>query len=129
MPPQDEQPRRARPPGRSRSTAARLSSQKGAHPMNPHTPLQARRRWRGAVLAVTGALVATAAVAIPNTFAHAVTIDPNAWYQIVSRHSGKAINICSASTADGACVEQRTRNTQTSQQFQFVSSGGGYYRL
>jgi GH43 family beta-xylosidase len=85
--------------------------------------------WRAATIAVVGAVVAATAAVVTQGTAYAVTIDPNAWYQIVSRHSGKAINICGSSTADQACVEQRARGSQTSMQFQFVGSGSGYYRL
>ena len=56
-------------------------------------------------------------------------IDPSAHYQIVSRHSGKAIEIAGQSTADGAGVQQRTRADQANQQFQFVDAGGGYYTI
>ncbi|MBV1850558.1 RICIN domain-containing protein [Catellatospora tritici] len=78
-----------------------------------------------AVLAVAGA----AALAVVAT-ADAATIDTSAYYQLVNRHSGKALEIDNASTADGGALVQRTPNTAaTNQQFQFVDSGGGYYRL
>ncbi|MBY8852330.1 RICIN domain-containing protein [Saccharothrix sp. MB29] len=56
-------------------------------------------------------------------------MDTNAWYQLVSRHSGKAVDVCDQSTADRACVQQWAPLSQANQQFQFVSSGDGYYRL
>ena len=92
----------------------------------PHT---ARRRWRARLLAA--ALVATVGIgaAIGITEASAATIDTNAWYQLVSRHSGKAIDVCGQSTADRACIQQYSAANQANQQFQFVSSGSGYYRL
>ena len=68
-------------------------------------------------------------VAVNATSASAATVDTNAWYMLINRNSGKAIDICSNSTADGACVQQYTRHNGNNQQFQFVSSGGGYYRI
>jgi arabinan endo-1,5-alpha-L-arabinosidase len=88
-----------------------------------------RRRWSPWALAMAGILVVAAAVVATSPSAQAVTIDPTAWYQIVSRHSGKALAIGQASTADGAGLVQLTLGTGTNQQFQFVSSGGGFYRL
>ena len=66
------------------------------------------------------------AVAAP---AQAVTIDTGAWYVIVSRHSGKAIDLYNFSTADGAPIVQWARNDGNQQQWQFVDAGSGYYKL
>lgn len=88
-----------------------------------------RRWWRGPMAGLGAAALVVATVAISPHPAMAATIDTNAWYQIVSRHSGKAIDICGQSTADRACVQQWARNNQANQQFRFVDSGGGYYRL
>jgi hypothetical protein len=73
-------------------------------------------------MASAGALFATPS-------ANAAVIDTSAYYQIVSRHSGKAIDIANQSTADGAAVQQWTRAERSSQQFQFVDAGSGYYTL
>jgi hypothetical protein len=82
------------------------------------------------VAAVLSVLVAgTALVVISATGASAATPDTSVWYTLVNRNSGKAVDICGASTADGACVQQYARSGGTNQQFQFVSSGGGYYRI
>src|SRR5215204_7004943 len=90
----------------------------------------ARRCFRRCLAAVAGAaLVAGTAALVPAQPANAATIDPLAYYQIVSRHSGKAIEIAGQSTANGAAVQQWTRTSQTNQQFQFVDAGGGYYKL
>ncbi|GAB3406355.1 non-reducing end alpha-L-arabinofuranosidase family hydrolase [Flindersiella endophytica] len=61
--------------------------------------------------------------------AEAATVDTSAWYVLVNRNSGKALDVSGASTADGAQVQQWARHDGTNQQFQFVDSGGGYYRL
>jgi arabinan endo-1,5-alpha-L-arabinosidase len=77
---------------------------------------------------VAAVVTATVAVTGPGD-AYAASIDPHAWYQIVARHSGLALTISGASTADGAALVQRARGSQTGQQFQFVDSGGGFHRL
>ncbi|WP_231500079.1 RICIN domain-containing protein [Saccharothrix sp. NRRL B-16314] len=71
------------------------------------------------------ALVAGTVLAAPP--AAAATVDTTATYVLVSRHSGKAVQV--GSTSDGAAVTQGTRTDSAGQQWQFVDSGGGYYRL
>ena len=89
-----------------------------------------RRRWLSAALAgvVTAGLTVVSLTAT-TPVAHAATIDPNAYYQLISRHSGKAIDVEAKSTADGARVVQWTPNSGQNQQFRFVPSGDGYYRI
>jgi arabinan endo-1,5-alpha-L-arabinosidase len=93
----------------------------------------ASRSWRrprgAAVVVAAAALLAgglTVAVLPP---AGAATIDPNAFYQLVNRNSGKALAVDQAGTADGVRITQLTTGSGTNQRFQFVSSGGGFYRL
>jgi len=88
-----------------------------------------RRGWRLPVLVAAVLAPVAAATLVSVHTAQAATIDTNAFYQLVSRHSGKAIDVAGASTADGAAVQQWARSSGTNQQFQFVDSGGGYYRL
>ncbi|MFC9287312.1 non-reducing end alpha-L-arabinofuranosidase family hydrolase [Streptomyces sp. NPDC057052] len=71
-------------------------------------------------------LVATFLGAQP---AEAATVDPNASYVLVNRNSGKALDLYNMATDDGARITQWTRNDQNQQQWQFVDSGGGYYRI
>ncbi|WP_218038535.1 RICIN domain-containing protein [Acrocarpospora pleiomorpha] len=61
--------------------------------------------------------------------ANAATVDTNAWYVLVNRTSGKALDVYNLSTADGGRITQWTRNNGNQQQWQFVDSGGGYYRI
>ncbi|MFD5324905.1 non-reducing end alpha-L-arabinofuranosidase family hydrolase [Streptomyces sp. NPDC127092] len=61
--------------------------------------------------------------------AAAATVDTNAWYVLVNRNSGKALDVYNLATGDGARITQWTRNDQNQQQWQFVDSGGGYYRI
>ncbi|GAA2607234.1 non-reducing end alpha-L-arabinofuranosidase family hydrolase [Paractinoplanes durhamensis] len=86
------------------------------------------KAWRAAVAVVTlaagGVVVALAAGP-----AAAATIDTSASYVLVNRNSGKALDVYNLATTDGARITQWTRNDQSQQQWQFVDSGGGYYRL
>ncbi|MFD0366358.1 non-reducing end alpha-L-arabinofuranosidase family hydrolase [Streptomyces sp. NPDC127114] len=61
--------------------------------------------------------------------AAAATVDTNAWYVLVNRNSGKALDVYNLATGDGARITQWTRNDQNQQQWQFVDSGGGYFRI
>src|SRR5690349_1165058 len=61
--------------------------------------------------------------------AQAATVDTTSWYVLVNRNSGKALDVSAASTNNGAAVQQWTRHNGDNQQFQFMDSGGGYYRL
>ncbi|NUT99063.1 MAG: alpha-L-arabinofuranosidase, partial [Saccharothrix sp.] len=74
-------------------------------------------------------LAAASAVALNTTAASAATVDTTAWYVLVNRNSGKAVDVAGASTADGAAIQQWSRHDGANQQWQFVDSGGGYYRL
>jgi GH43 family beta-xylosidase len=48
---------------------------------------------------------------------------------LVNRNSAKALDVYDLATADGARISQYTRNDGAWQQWQFVDSGSGYYRL
>ncbi|MBP2479663.1 putative membrane protein [Crossiella equi] len=74
-------------------------------------------------------LVASAVVALTPRVASAATVDPNASYVLVNRNSGKAMDVAGAGTSDGAAVQQWSRHDGANQQWQFVDSGGGYYRM
>ncbi|GAA2367362.1 MULTISPECIES: non-reducing end alpha-L-arabinofuranosidase family hydrolase [Streptomyces] len=87
------------------------------------SPLRLRRLL--AVLAPL-LLVATFLGAQP---ASAATIDPGASYVLVNRNSGKALDVYNQATGDGARITQWARNDQAQQQWQFVDSGNGYYRI
>ncbi|MFJ4693357.1 non-reducing end alpha-L-arabinofuranosidase family hydrolase [Streptomyces sp. NPDC088766] len=89
----------------------------------PPSPVRPRR-----LLAVLAPLlfVATFLGAQP---ADAATVDPGASYVLVNRNSGKALDLYNMATEDGARITQWTRNDQNQQQWQFVDSGGGYYRI
>jgi endo-1,4-beta-xylanase len=56
-------------------------------------------------------------------------IDPTAWYVLVNRSSGKALDVYGLATNDGGRIAQWSRNDGANQQWQFLDSGGGYYRV
>lgn len=92
-----------------------------------------RVRHRGGVRALitllATVLAASTAVALNTTAASAATVDTSAWYVLVNRNSGKAMDVSGTSTADGAVVQQWSRHDGANQQWQFVDSGNGNYRL
>ncbi|MER6756268.1 non-reducing end alpha-L-arabinofuranosidase family hydrolase [Micromonospora echinofusca] len=79
----------------------------------------------GVALLVGGA----AAAVVSSTPAAAATVDTSAWYVLINRNSGKALDVYNLATNDGARIVQWARNDGNQQQWQFVDSGGGYYRL
>ncbi|WP_086663495.1 non-reducing end alpha-L-arabinofuranosidase family hydrolase [Lentzea kentuckyensis] len=88
-----------------------------------------RGRWRSglaaaAVVTLVGGLLTSAL-----TPASAATVDTSAWYVLLNRNSGKALDVNAASTADGGNLIQWSRSNANNQQFQFVDAGGGYYKL
>ncbi len=80
-----------------------------------------------AIIATVATLLVGLLVAVQS--ANAATVDTNAWYVLVNRNSGKALDVYNLATNDGARITQWTRNDQNQQQWQFVDSGGGYYRI
>jgi type 1 glutamine amidotransferase len=68
--------------------------------------------------------------------AKAVTSDPGTgpvqtgvFYRLVAQHSGKLADISGVSTAAGALLHQWSATGGLNQQFDFLDSGGGYYRI
>ncbi|RSM35392.1 alpha-L-arabinofuranosidase, partial [Amycolatopsis balhimycina DSM 5908] len=88
-----------------------------------------RRRWRSGLAAAVAVVIAGGLLMGVPTSALAATVDTAAWYVLVNRNSGKALDVYNFSTADGADVVQWSRTNADNQQFQFVDSGGGYYRI
>ncbi|GII19195.1 alpha-N-arabinofuranosidase [Planomonospora parontospora subsp. antibiotica] len=80
-----------------------------------------------AILTTMAALLASLFVAAQP--ANAATVDTDAWYVLVNRNSGKALDVYNLATGDGARITQWSRNDGNQQQWQFVDSGGGHYRL
>jgi beta-xylosidase len=82
-----------------------------------------------AAAAVVALLAGMAITVVAAPAASAATVDPDAWYVLVNRNSGKALDVYNLDTSDGARITQWARNDGNQQQWQFVDSGGGYYRL
>ncbi|MGM1064948.1 PQQ-dependent sugar dehydrogenase, partial [Saccharothrix sp. Mg75] len=85
------------------------------------------RRRLGAVFAVV--LSALGVVLPAPAVGSAATVDTTASYVLVNRNSGKALDVYGRATNDGARISQYARNDGAWQQWRFVDSGGGYYRL
>ncbi len=83
----------------------------------------------GLLLAVIALLLGGGTTVAPQQAAAVPVIDTDASYVLVNRHSGKALDVYDLATHDGAEIVQWTRNDGAWQQWQFVDSGGGYYRL
>ncbi|MGP3958884.1 RICIN domain-containing protein [Nonomuraea sp. 3N208] len=81
-------------------------------------PLQPGHRFRTAVTAIVVALVAVCHSLVASGPATAATIDTNASYVLVNRHSGKAMDVYNRSTADGA-----------NQQFRVADTDNGFVKL
>jgi hypothetical protein len=87
--------------------------------MITHSP----RRSRGPLaLLLTVLLAAVALVALPASRSHAAVIDTSASYVLVNRHSGKAMAVSNADTADGASIVQWSRDDGAWQQWRFVDA-------
>ncbi|WP_433796748.1 glycosyl hydrolase family 95 catalytic domain-containing protein [Actinoplanes sp. CA-252034] len=56
-------------------------------------------------------------------------VETGVHYRLVAQHSGKAADINGASTAAGAQLIQWQIGSAANQQFDFLSSGAGYYRI
>ncbi|MGX7826412.1 family 43 glycosylhydrolase [Actinokineospora sp. 24-640] len=92
------------------------------------SPRTRRQRWGALAVAVVSALIGSLMIAgtAPSS---AASVDTSAWYVLVNRNSGKALDLYNQATNDGARITQWSRNDGNWQQWQFVDSGGGYYRL
>ncbi|NUT36581.1 MAG: alpha-L-arabinofuranosidase [Hamadaea sp.] len=88
-----------------------------------------RRAWRAGLVTVLVTALTGAGLIVLGGNAQAATVDTSAWYVLVNRNSGKALDVYNFSTADGGRITQWTRSNANNQQWQFVDSGGGYYRL
>ena len=88
-----------------------------------------RRKWWRTGLAAVILLAGGGAVALTAANASAASVDTSASYVLVNRGSGKALDVYNMATNDGARITQWSRNDGAQQQWQFVDSGSGFYRL
>ncbi|MBT0770227.1 endo-1,4-beta-xylanase [Kineosporia sp. J2-2] len=84
---------------------------------------------KAAYTSVLNALNASASGTGSGSEGGASPVDTSASYILVNRNSGKALDVYNLATSDGSRITQWTRNDGAQQQWQFVSSGDGYYRL
>lgn len=59
----------------------------------------------------------------------AFSVNASASYELINRKSGNALNIRGGSTATGADAEQWDDNNASSERWQLVDAGGGYYKI
>lgn len=86
--------------------------------------------WRARMKSLPAALfMSVMLMTMAATSVSAATVDTSAWYVLVNRNSGKAMDVFNLATNNGARIAQWTRGDGNWQQWQFVDSGGGYYRL
>ena len=96
------------------------------------TPVKVRhraRRWSALVAAGVVAASAGLVATVGAPAASAASVDPGTAYVLVNRNSGKALDVYDFATSDGARLTQWTRGTNANQQWRFVDSGDGYYRV
>ncbi|WP_031169390.1 family 43 glycosylhydrolase [Streptosporangium roseum] len=84
--------------------------------------LTRQKRVRVLIAVITSAVLTSALLALTTPSVNAATVDTNAWYVLVNRTSGKALDVYNLATNDGARI---TLN----QQFRLADSTGGYVRL
>jgi endo-1,4-beta-xylanase len=70
-----------------------------------------------------------AVLAALNSVSGGSTVQVGVQYRLVAQHSGKAAEIADSSTSAGAVLRQWSVTGATNQQFDFIDSGGGYYRI
>ena len=99
------------------------------HIRSPRTRFLMTRAVRLPLVAACVAVLVAGGTALTIGSAQAATVDTSASYVLVNRNSGKALEVLNRSTAAGAAIVQWARNDGAWQQWQFVDSGGGYYRL
>lgn len=87
------------------------------------------RRRRSVVGIAVTALLAGLFLALTTTPASAASVDTSAWYVLVNRNSGKALDVTNRDADNGVGLQQYARNDGAWQQWRFVDSGSGYYRL
>jgi hypothetical protein len=81
--------------------------------------------WTGpgiaAITVVPGSVLCPYAATLPSGF--------SGTYKITARHSSKALDVTSGSTADGANVQQWTDNGSAAQQWVITATTDGHYRI
>jgi glucosylceramidase len=86
-------------------------------------------RWAGQVFSYS--LPAGAVATFTWSGSGAGGINSNAYYKVLAKHSGKALDVVNASTGNGALIQQWdfTGTGGNNQKWRFVGVGGGYYQI
>src|SRR5690242_6106832 len=91
------------------------------------TPLA---RWRRFRMKRVMTLLAAASVLVGSTTTGAqAAVTPDGWNSVTAANSGKCVDARAAGTANGTVVQQYSCNQTASQQWQFQSTGDGYFRV
>uniref|UniRef100_A0AAU2VEP4 RICIN domain-containing protein n=1 Tax=Streptomyces sp. NBC_00003 TaxID=2903608 RepID=A0AAU2VEP4_9ACTN len=97
-------------------------------PRRPRGRHRRRRTVLGLVLGATGVLGPY--LLFVQADSEAATVDPDAYYELVSVRSDKLLAVPGADTADGAWIRQAGRVTgAASQQWRLIPAGDDYYEL
>jgi lysophospholipase L1-like esterase len=67
--------------------------------------------------------------ALPRILPKSPTVSFSGHYQLIARHSNKAIDVAQSSAADGARLQQWAGHGGANQQWSLQSTGDGYYKL
>jgi photosystem II stability/assembly factor-like uncharacterized protein len=89
-----------------------------------------RQRWTAIALALAVPALVGPYLLLTRDDSEAVPVDEAAYYQLVSVHSGNALDVAGADTADGVRIQQEKRATSAaSQQWRLKPADDGYYQL
>ncbi|WP_328444157.1 RICIN domain-containing protein [Amycolatopsis sp. NBC_00438] len=87
------------------------------------------RRRVMTVLSAASALVAGLLTVVAAAPAAQAAITPDGWYTVAAVNSGKCVDARAAASTNGTVVQQYSCNQSASQEWQFQSTGDGYFRV
>src|SRR4051812_5727787 len=90
-------------------------------------PRRRRRRWLPVAIASVTALAGGVLAVVTASAASAATVDTSAWYTLINRNSGKALDVCGSATAHGAGVPEEGGGGGGQQRVPVGGPRGGYY--
>lgn len=76
---------------------------------------------------LTPALLALLFVTAGSAFG--MSPDPNTWYRVTAKHSGKCLDVTGGSVGNGALVIQWDCHNGDNQQWKFIPISAGYYKI
>ncbi|WP_410624962.1 RICIN domain-containing protein [Amycolatopsis sp. cmx-8-4] len=87
------------------------------------------RRRVMTVLSAASTLVAGLITVVAAAPAAQAAITPDGWYTVAAVNSSKCVDARAAASANGTVVQQYSCNQSASQEWQFQSTGDGYFRV